>query len=151
MSSGSGDALVFFKFIIIVQIFFGISISIIGYAMPDKKYLSIASMDHPIDVNDIGGSLEDTLDNQVNIPLIDMGAMMFYTSNLIIDMVLNSFFAIPEMISIILHVYNMFYPVDPVIYSYMSIAIFCIFGLLYILAIIVMVMNLRRPSGAVVA
>lgn len=146
-----GNAWEFFKAIIIIQIFFGVSVSLIGYALPDPQYLTLAETPHEIDITEIGSDINKSLQNEISLPIAEMGFLMFYTGNILIDIILNSVFAIPEMITLIVGIFTSVFPIDVVISSYLKIFIMLAFSSIYILALIAFIVNLRSGSGVTVA
>ena len=94
-----------FKTMILVQLFFSFSITMITHAIPTSELVyvtSFSSLKNDIDAGDVSQEIQDSLDRQTNIPLIDVGAMVFYSGNIIIDLMLNFFFAVPEMIFLLI-------------------------------------------------
>jgi len=141
----------FFKYVIIIQIFFGIGSSMISYAIPDPDYISIVT---PSDFES-AGSISDNFTRDVDmirnppidLPLIDTAFILFYSGNLVIDAFLNSIFAIPSMATILVTGLTIFIPIDAQLASYLSLFVYTIIAVLYIIGIIGVIMNLRSSGG----
>jgi len=138
---------------IIVMLFFSIGVNLITYALPENarntvKIFSEAS-ENTYDIDSMTSKLEEGLTQQTQIPVVDIGAIVFYSGNFILDLFLNFIFAIPEMIGfffngvmLIMNIENDFIILG--IQSFCAVAMFII----YIIELISMLTNIR--SGRVV-
>lgn len=103
------SAINFFKAVMMVQLFFAICITMYSYALPDdaKSYPSFYEPD--VNIEDISGTIQSSLETQTNIPAIDLGALVFYSGNILIDLLLNFVFAIPQMLTFIINAFMLFF------------------------------------------
>jgi hypothetical protein len=142
-----------FKVMLIVQLMFAVSIVMITRTMPDdaiaESYVdSFAGVADQINVEQVGEEVSSSLQEQTNIPLIELGALVFYSGNILIDLLLNFAFAIPEMIGLLIYgitqVFNL--PTDLVvpIQGFASATIL----VLYFLAVVQILTGIR--SGRIV-
>lgn len=91
--------------IMIVQLFFSVGITTITYAIPNDSLpyvTSFSDITGQINVETVGAQVSEGLQKQTNIPVLDLGALIFYSGNILIDLILNFAFAIPEMIGLII-------------------------------------------------
>lgn len=94
-----------FTTIIVVQLFFSLAITLISHTLPDDslQYVDVfVSTANTMDIQDIGEEIQGSLDKQTNIPIIELGALVFYSGNILIDLLLNFLFAIPQMFELLL-------------------------------------------------
>lgn len=94
-----------FAIILIMQLFFSIGITLYIHALPSPSLVYVEQfqlVSQRIDAEEVGSRLEDNINSQRRAPLTDVGALVFYSGNLIIDLILNFFFAIPEMIGLLI-------------------------------------------------
>jgi hypothetical protein len=98
-----------FLTILLVQLFYSVGVTMFVYALPADS-LQTASMfsdlSSDIDVTDTANEIEASLNRQTSIPLIDIGALVFYSSSIIIDLLLNFVFAIPQMLTLLLNAFG---------------------------------------------
>lgn len=141
----------YFKFIIIVQLFFGMSVTMIAYAMPTdtQNFVSVIQPGHPIDLSSVSQNIQESAERQMDMPILEMGALVFYSGNVMVDMVLNTIFAIPEMITIVTNIIINFLPIDPVIQGTLQIFMWAVISALYIIGILSFVMDVRSGRGIV--
>lgn len=141
----------YFKYVIIIQIFFGIGSSMLVAAMPNQEYISIVTPAGVEDPQSISQGFTDDVENiknpPIDLPFVDTAFVLFYTGNIVIDAFLNSIFAIPSMCTIIITVFTMFIPLDPQLASLLSLFIYTVIAVLYIIGIIGVIMNLRSQGG----
>ncbi len=141
----------FFKYVIIIQIFFGIGASMISYTLPGPDYVSIvmpSGMQSPESISEnFTQDVEMIRNPPIDLPLIDTAFILFYSGNLVIDAFLNSIFAIPSMCTILVSAFTIFIPIDAQLASYLSLFVYTIIAVLYIIGIIGVVMNLRSSGG----
>jgi len=141
------NTLDYFKLIIIVQIFFGVSVTLLAYSMPSSSYTDMIEAEHQVDLTETGNIITSAAERQTNIPILDVGSLIFFSGNIIIDLVLNSVFAIPEMATSLVSVFNIFLPLDPTVKIYIGISIFLIIGAVYIINILAFIINLRSSAS----
>jgi len=140
----------YFVAIIVFQLFFGAGISMLAYSLPSDpqgiSYTVLAEPKHEINIKTVGQDLKDSAEQQVNLPLVDLGALVFYSGNIVMDMVLNSVFAVPEVVTLGFDIVMGYFPIDVTLQNYIKIVIFAVIMALYVIGILAFVMNMR--SGA---
>lgn len=141
----------YFKFIIIVQLFFGFSVTLIAYAMPADahEFVEIIQPGHPINLGSVSQNIQESAEKQMNVPLLDMGALIFYSGNVIVDMILNTLFAIPEMVSIVTNILVHFLPFPAAIQGTLQVFLWAVISAVYIIGILAFVMEVRSGGGVV--
>jgi hypothetical protein len=139
----------YFKAIIIIQLFFGFAVTLVAYTMPTEAqdYVTIIQPGRPIDLGSVSKDIQESAERQMQIPLLDLGALVFYSGNIVIDLILNSIFAIPEMITIIANIFFSFFPIDAYIANYLKLFIMAVISAVYILGILAFMMNIRSTGN----
>ena len=140
------SSLDFFKTIIIVQLFFSVAATTISYSVPTeaRHYLDdYLSLSDTMSAKNISDKLQGSLTQQTNLPLIDLGAMLFYTGNILIDLFLNFVFAIPAMISLIISGVMNFFNIDTFFTTQIQIFSFGAFSIFYFLSVVSMIVQIR--------
>ena len=147
----SAQTINYFEYVIIIQLVFAFAITIIVYALPTDTldYVNNFESESDLDLSTVSQDIQSGVDQQMNLPLLDLGALVFYSGNIIIDLMLRFFFAIPEMISIILGVVFMFIGIDAYIAGQLQLLVWAMVAAFYMIGIISFMMNVRS-RGAVV-
>jgi len=94
-----------FKTIILVQLFFSFAINVYVYSMPDgaKPYVgSFSELSDQVEYSDVTTQVQESLTTQTNIPILDIGSLVFYSGNILLDLLVNFAFAIPEMVTLLI-------------------------------------------------
>lgn len=140
-----------FKVVLLVQLFFAFAITTIAYAMPSSAKHHIDSwsdLSDRINLTSVSEDVSDGLEQQTNIPILDIGALIFYSGNILIDLILNFAFAIPEMLGLIIFGISRLIELDPqiivIVQSFTSVAVL----VMYFLSVIQLLTGLR--TGRVV-
>lgn len=111
-----GDGIIsLFMTVMIAQLFFSLFLNIFTYSLPDSARNYVNPFSEPADtinLEDTGSQLESSLQRQSNMPLIDVGALAFYSGNIIIDLILNFIWALPQMFAILLSGFFLIFSVD---------------------------------------
>ena len=142
----------FFKTMLIIQLFFSFAITGIAYTLPDsaKVYASqFISLSDKITLSDVSGKIQTSTTSQTNIPIIDLGGLLFYSGNLMLDLFLNFIFAVPEMITLIINAFMNIFSLDVGLINLVEIFAGVIFSIVYFLSLINMVISIR--SGRMIA
>lgn len=142
----ANDLMAIFKTFILVQLFFAFSITAITYALPAPAAPAVTAFSEvsdQIDLSGVGQEVQESLESQTNIPLIEVGALVFYSGNILLDLILNFIFAIPEMIGLLVHGIQILFNVDGYLFAIVQLfASVCIFVMMFI-ALIQMLAGLR--------
>ena len=81
-----------FKGIIIIQLFYAVAISLIAHAMPAGALDYVTGFSDAgtqIDVEGVASDVQSSLESQTDIPVIELGALVFYSGNILIDLLIN--------------------------------------------------------------
>jgi len=95
----------FLKVLFTVQLFWALGITLMvatipaAHLEPVSLFVNASGSDT---LETLGPQLEENLQNQIDLPLVDVAALVFYSGNLIVDLVLNFFTAIPQMFTLLL-------------------------------------------------
>jgi hypothetical protein len=139
----------YFKGVIIMQLFWAFAFGILTLTIPatDLPQLAVFTFQNgSVDLATIGTSFQDAVINQTNIPLLDYGALVFYSGNIILDLILNFFFAIPEMATMLISAVFMFVPIAGGLETLIKSFLFAFIGVMYVIGLLAFVSNIR--SGA---
>ena len=135
----------FFTLLIIFQVFFSVGINIYQEIIPDnaKTYVgNILGVDI-ISVSFIQSELESSLTQQTNMPVVDLAALAFYSGNIILDLILNFVFAIPQCATVIFEGLMLMFNISSSTMIQMQSFVFVIFFTLYFIGVIKLLTNVR--------
>jgi len=145
------NTLDYFKIMITAMLFWSFVFTTLTYVIPvdDRPVLVYVEFsDGTTDLATIKSEFDLAVTQQTEIPLVDLGALLFYSGNIIIDLLLNFAFAIPQMFTILLNIIFLVIPVLPELSNAMSALIFAMIAVAYAIAILQFVTNLRGGNIA---
>jgi hypothetical protein len=140
-----------FKVMIIVQLFYAFSITVLVYATPTNAADYITSyqgVTTTIDLETVREDVESSLERQTDIQLLEVGALVFYSGNILIDLILNFLFAIPQMVGMLLNGISQIIGIDEVMWQTVEIFSMVAIGVWYMVSVIQLLVGVR--SGRVV-
>ena len=92
------------KVIVILQLLFSFSVTLISHSLPSdvlKQFTeSEVQPQHASGSSEMISKFNQTVTEMKGLPLVNTAFLLFYTGNLLIDLLLNFVFAIPEMLTV---------------------------------------------------
>lgn len=146
------DIMSLFKVVLMIQLFYSFSITTITYALPDDSLdfvTSFSDITSKVNLESVSGDVQDSLQRQTNIPVVELGALVFYSGNILIDLILNFLFAIPEMLAMLINGFTMLFNVDSYLFAIVQLFSSVIIGIMYLLGVIQLLTGIR--SGRLIA
>lgn len=144
----------YFKTVIIIQLLFGIGATMIAYSLPDVTYVTISQQLTPEELqsmedmsSDFNEGVENIRNPPIKLPVIDTAFILFYTGNLVIDAFINSLFAIPSMGTVLVTGFGILFPIDPYFQNIISLFVYGLIAILYIIGLIAVVISIRSSGG----
>ena len=141
-----GKGLDAFKIMMLVMVFWSFVFTIITYTIPvsDRPQLALITFQNgTTDLAAINQEFESAVTSQTEIPLVELGALLFYSGNIIIDLMLNFAFAIPEMFTILLNIMFLVLPISTQIKVGVFTFVSALIAIAYAIGILQFVTNLR--------
>jgi hypothetical protein len=147
------DMLKLFVTMIIVQGFYAFAVTLIAYSVPPDVLGYTSTVSQPasdFNIPMMNSKVSSNLNLQKNIPLIDLGSLLFYSGNFIMDMLLNFITAIPQMISLlIMLIFGNLINLDPYILTQINVFSGGIITLIYMIGIIQTLMSIRSRGSTI--
>lgn len=138
--------------ILIVSLFYSVSVTLLTYALSGvgSQYVTpYAEIAGNIDMENVRDEIQGGISSELNIPIVEMGALVFYSGNIIVDLMLNFFFAIPQMIGLLVHGFTVLFNMDTYVYAIIELFAGVMVTVLYFIGLIELVLGIRR--GRVIA
>lgn len=140
-----------FKALIVIQLLFSVGINIYIQTIPDPalKYItSFSDLGNEISLESVSEEFQSNLNRQTTIPVIDVGALVFYSGNILIDLLLNFAFAIPEMVGIIINAVGLLLNINNALVAIVELFTAVLVGVLYFIGVMETLTSIR--SGRVI-
>lgn len=136
----------YFKTIIYIMLFYSFSISLFTYSLPaeDLNYVSsFSDLGASIDLESVSSEVQGSVESQTDLPVLDVGALVFYSGNFLIDLLLNFAYAIPQMIALLITGLMMLLSLDTYIVNYLQFFLMVTISVMYMLGIIQLLTGIR--------
>jgi len=148
---GSMNSMELFRAVLFMQLFFAVAISLYAYSLPADALGHaeiMTDLDTPININQTSVEIQESMEQQTDIPLIDVGALIFYSGNIIIDLVLNFLFAIPQMIQLLIDIIMTLANINAGVITIVKIFAGVATTIFYMISVMTMLIGIR--SGRVI-
>lgn len=139
------------QIIFIIQIFYSFAITSFVYALPDDTldYVnSFSDIANDLNMETVTAEAQDTLDSSLDIPVIELGALVFYSGNILIDFLVNFAFAVPQMLGLLINGFTFMFNFDYQLANIMELFFIAVVLVLYVVGLLQLLMNVR--SGRVI-
>lgn len=138
--------------VIVVMVFWSFAITTVTYSLPqdviDNSQPEIFnSINGDFDITSIETSVTENLESQTNIPVVDIGSLVFYSGNLFLDLILNFVTALPQMLGMLITALNLILNVDGYYIELVQAVIMGLTTVIYIISIISFVLNIRSGQS----
>lgn len=99
------NILQWFPVVIIMMLFYSFCITGFSYSLP-SDVISYAqpfteTQSNLTSFEGVTNEVQEKLNQQRTLPVIELGALVFYSGNILVDLVINFIFAIPQMIGFV--------------------------------------------------
>lgn len=145
------NVMTLFKGIIIMQLFYAFIITGLAHSMPasTQTYLTgFSDVTDEINLQNVSAEVQDSLNRQTQIPVIEMGALVFYSGNILLDLLINFMFAIPQMIGLLINGIMLLFNVDSYIFAIAELFFSVVVSAMYIIGLIQLITGIR--SGRII-
>ena len=146
------NTLQLFTLLLMVQLFWSMGVTLLVPNMPNAASDQVIMFNNSNGIIDIGilqSSVDAGIGDQTNIPLLEVGALVFYSSATIISLMVNFFAAIPQMVTLLISVFFLLVPSDPIMVLNIRTWVAAIVGVLYAIALFTFIAGARATPISV--
>lgn len=138
------------KAMLFMMIFYSVCVTLIAYMLPQftQPYTSnFMSQGVNTNINEITSSVDLSVRGQTQLPLVDLGALLFYSGNLFIDLAVNFVTALPQMVVLAINIVMSIISPDAVFSQQIKLGIQSLLFVAYMFSLIGLLLNLRSGRG----
>lgn len=146
------NALQLFVTLLIVQLFWSLSVSLIVPSMPNasaNQVVMFTNSNNVIELGTLQSSVQTGITDQAKVPLLEVGALVFYSSATVLNLMVNFFTAIPQMVTLLMSVVFVFMPIDTTLQITLKAWVFGIVTVLYFVALFTFITGTRTNMGGI--
>ena len=134
----------------IVQMFYAVSIVALVNVMPaDMLQPSQLFQSNLFDFESASQQVQNAINDQTDIPLVEVGALVFYSGNIVIDLLVNFFAGIPAMVTMFLNGLMVIFSIDTNLMYYFQAFLTIAWNTYYFISLISFVTNMRSGGNIV--
>lgn len=140
------SAMDYFKAILLTQVFYSLAITILLYSLPATTFPAITSfsdLSNNIDIQNITQDVQATMTRQTQISVVDLGALVLFSGNILLDLLVNFAFALPQMITLLINGIIQLIGIDAQITLIVQIFASAIIMIMYFLQLLQLLTNIR--------
>ena len=140
------EMLDFIKIVLMAQLFFSFSMTTVSYAIPDDAlhYMAIYTDEEYIyTLDELSTTFEDNLKLQTEVPIIELGSLLFYSGNYLLDLVLNFIYAFPAIFGLLIKGLLFLISVDAVIANNLTVLMWGVTTVIYVIGIFQLITRVR--------
>lgn len=144
------EAIEWFTAVMVASMFYGFGITLTVYALPNDMvpYAFSFTQSNFGDYNSTASEIQSSLEQQKNVPVVNVGALIFYSGNILLDMLMNAAFAGAELISIVMNGIALLLGIGGNSWSMLNAFASILCWVLYMVSVIRAILSIR--SGRVV-
>lgn len=136
-----------FKAVIIIQLFYSFAITGLTHALPADSldYVTgFSDITDSINLETVSEDVQESIQRQTDIPVIEMGALVFYSGNILIDLMLNFAFAVPEMIGMLVNgIMILFLGIDSYLFAIVQLFASVVIIVVYFISLMQLLTSIR--------
>ena len=146
-----GNALSLFKIMLVVMMFYSVAITLLNYSLAGQTgaldQLGVFGQGS-ISLDAVSTKVQSSMSSQLGIPLIaQFGALMLFSGNILVDLLLNFVFAVPQMIMILVNSLCMLFSINAYINATIQALFYTAYLALFMISIIQLLVNLRSGGS----
>lgn len=140
-----------FTAFLLLQLFYAFAVTLIVPALPgalDNQVIAYTNSSGLISYSTLSSDVEGTVQNQFNIPLLDFGALIFYSSSFLLNLMVNFITAVPQIMLMGLTALFVFFPFTTGLQADIRMILTLMLTLFYFISLISFVTGFRS-GGAI--
>lgn len=136
----------YFKAVLTAQLFWAFSVTLLIYGLSQVTTLTPVALftdNVGLEINDIRDRVDVGFDEQLELPLVDLGSLVFFSGNLLADLILNFITAVPNIVNLFLAGLFTFLPIDSQLQTLVKVFITVFGTILYLIGIFALLTDSR--------
>lgn len=146
------SAIDYFKAVLLTQIFYSLAVTLLLYSLPADMLPPIQSfsdLSNNIDVNNITAEVQGTLTHQTQVSVVDIGSLVLFSGNILLDLLVNFAFALPQMITLLINGIVMLIGIDAYITLQIQVFATALIMIMYFITLLTLLTNIRSRGTVI--
>jgi len=146
-------AMDYFKAILLTQLFYSVAVTMILYSLQGTiltiPIQSFTDLSNNININNVTGDVQNTLTRETQFSVVDLGALALFSGNILLDLLVNFAFALPQMITLLINGIIMLIGIDAQITIYIQTFATAVVMIMYFISLLSLLTNIRSRGTVV--
>lgn len=141
-----------FKAILLTQLFYSLAITLLLYALPAAvlpQLHSFSDLSNNIDLNNVTSNIQSSLTRQTQVSVVDLGALVLFSGNILLDLLVNFAFALPQMITLLINGTIMLIGIDAQITLIIQTFATALIMIMYFISLLTLLTNIRSRGTVI--
>ena len=139
---------------ITLSLFYSVGVTLLAHSLAPMVTQGEAQMvaryaTHAKDLNEFQALVNTNLSKQFDIPIVDLGALVFYSGNLVADLMYNFFFALPSLATLVVHTIFVFIPADRFVVEAVKVFVGAFVAITMMLTILAFILSVRSRGSLI--
>lgn len=133
-----------FTSLLLVQMFYALGVTLLVPLIPGvaaNQVLMYSTGDSVVNFTTLSNSLHSGITSQQSIPLLSLGTLIFYSANIILNLMINFFTAIPQMLTIFISGLFLLIPISQTVQLTVKMVFITIVSVIYFIALFSFIMG----------
>lgn len=140
----------YLKFVLIAQLFYAFVITMIVYTIPEPELAHLSLFQAPAqDFTEeyISSQVEGNVGQQFTLPVIELATLVFYSGNIVLDLLINFATAVPQMFTLLISSFLLFFNLDAYIATQLKLFFWVAITMIYFIGIITFLLQIRSQGA----
>lgn len=147
------SAMDYFKAVLLTQLFYGVAITLILYGIEGTTLAPQIQV-----FTDVGGSIgltnvteevQNSLHRETQFSVVDLGALALFSGNILLDLLVNFAFALPQMVTLLINGITSLIGIDAQITVIVQGFATAVIMIMYFIALLSLLTNIRSRGTVV--
>jgi hypothetical protein len=137
-----------------LQIFYSFGMTLLAYTLVPFNTPTMALTLQPfqqqsVNQTSIANQIQASTNSQINIPLVDLGSLVFYSGNIFLDLMINFFAALPGMFNLLIDGFCLLFQVPAFFAVTIKLTIYVVLTVTYFIALMSFLLTVRSRGAMV--
>ena len=133
-----------FTSLLLVQMFYALAVTLLVPLIPgvaSAQLVTYTDGTGVVNMVTLAQSLQSGVTNQQSVPLLNLGTLIFYSANIIVNLMVNFFTAIPQMLTIFVDGLFHIFPIAATLQNGIKVTFITIVSIIYFIVIFSFIMS----------
>lgn len=135
-----------------MMLFYSIATTMLAYSLPAEDLNYVVSFNFgenniKTDYTKISGEVEKNISTQKRVGITDIGGLVLYSGNLVLDLFLNFFASIPSMATLLFKILFLIMPIDNQLATQFLLGVYAFVATAWVLSLIFFITQIRTQTA----